>query len=968
MPEPLSLYLVDGSSFIHRAYHAVRPLSTRSGVPTNAVFGFTSMLLKLLADMRPSHVAVAFDGPPAGTFRAELYPEYKAHRPPAPEDLVPQFDLCRRVTRAFNIVALEDHRVEADDILATLALRAAEEAFDVTIVSSDKDLMQLVGPRVVLWDTMRDRRYDPVAVREKLGVFPEKVRDLLALTGDASDNVPGVTGIGPKTAAALLEEHGDLEGVLLAAPKIKGKRGETLVEQAQRARLSGRLVDLKADVDLPVTLADLKRRPIDLPAVASLFEELDFSRMLEQVKSLARDEEAASEPSLVEVEEEVGGEVGEKVGEEVGDKAGESAGDAAGSGSKAEESAWDVAGNGSEADAASAESDLAPAKASVGLDRDCYETIRDIGRLGEVLALAVERGELAVDLETTSLNPPDADIVGIALCWGEGEAGYVPVAHRGLAVGPQPRLEEVLARLRPLLEEPSPLLHMQNHKYETAVFRRHGVTLAGVGCDPMMASYLLDSSQASHGLDALAQRELGHRTITFKEVTGSGKAMRPFDEVEVEVATRYAAEDAEVTFLLAQRLLPRLREAGLEQLLYEVEVPLAKVLACMELAGVGLDLKRLTGLSGDMNRQLVALERQVEEAAGMRVNLASPKQLQVLLFEHLGLKPLRKTKTGLSTDAEVLEQLATEHPVAALIHEHRQIQKLKGTYVDALPRLISPRTGRLHTSYNQAVAATGRLSSSEPNLQNIPIRTEMGREIRRAFVAPEGQLLVAADYSQIELRVLAHLSGDEALREAFMAGEDVHGLTAAEVFGVPAAEVDREMRRVAKAVNFGVIYGQSAFGLARQLKIGRSVAAGYIESYFIRHRGVKAYMDRVVEEALATGQVTTILGRRRPLPDLKSRNPNQRAGAERMARNTPIQGSAADIIKLAMLRCHNRLERDMPTARMLMTVHDELVFEVPEADAEALAAMVRQEMASAMELSVPLVVDVGMGRDWLEAH
>ena len=543
----------------------------------------------------------------------------------------------------------------------------------------------------------------------------------------------------------------------------------------------------------------------------------------------------------------------------------------------------------------------------------------------------------------------------------------MPVAHRGLGLDPQLDRDEVLARLRPVLEGETPRLLMQNHKYEYAIFQRHGVSLRGVGCDPMIASYLIDASASGHGLDALALRELNHRMIPFKEVCGTGKSARGFDEVEIPVATRYAAEDAEATFLLAELLEPRLDTDDLRRLMWEVEVPLARVLALMELTGIELDVPRLERLSEQMNGRLVELERDVEELGGLAVNINSPKQLQHLLFDHLGLKPIRKTKTGFSTDAEVLEQLADLHPVAARIHEYRQIQKLKGTYVDALPRLADAN-GRIHTSYNQAVAATGRLSSSDPNLQNIPIRSELGREIRRAFVASAGCVLVAADYSQIELRVLAHLSGDRALLTSFARDEDIHSRTAAEVFGVFPETVDREQRRVAKAVNFGVVYGQSAFGLARQLKISRGVAQTYIDTYFARYEGVARYMVEVIEEAGRKGYVTTVLGRRRPLPDLNSRNQNFRGGAERMARNTPIQGSAADIIKLAMLRCQARLERDFPDVHMLLTVHDELVFEAPAAQADALAKAMTTEMEQAWPLDVPLKVDVGMGADWVEAH
>ena len=575
----------------------------------------------------------------------------------------------------------------------------------------------------------------------------------------------------------------------------------------------------------------------------------------------------------------------------------------------------------------------------------------------------------AVDLETTGLDPTQASIVGVSLAVGPGQAWYLPVGHTTLKDrGRQLPMQTVLEALKPFLEDPSLPTYGQNYKYDYVLFRRQGIEMAGVECDPMIASYLLDPSRPSHGLDALALRELGHRMIPYEEVCGKGRRAITFDGVTVEDATKYAAEDAEVTYILSRWLGPQVEAEGLGALLHDVEVPLGRVLGLMELKGILLDRNLLADVSRRMSMRLAELEAEVAEVGGMEVNINSPKQLQVLLFEHLGLKPVRRTKTGYSTDSDVLEQLALHHPVAELIHEYRTLSKLRSTYTEALPKLINPDTGRVHTSYNQAVAATGRLSSSDPNLQNIPVRTEIGREIRRAFVAPEGSVLVSADYSQIELRVLAHLSEDPKLLEAFQAGEDVHTKTACEVFDVKPHEVDAEKRRVAKAVNFGVIYGQSAFGLAKQLRIPRGEAAGTIDEYFKRYQGVATYMKDLIEEARQKGGVTTILGRRRPLPGLRGGSHRGRAAAERMARNTPIQGTAADIIKLAMLRCQERLEAEFPQVSMLLTVHDELLFEVPEAKAAELASAMAHEMETVYELKVPLVADVGQGKNWEEAH
>jgi len=887
-PNP-SLYLIDGTNFVFRAYHALPPLTTPEGLPTGAVFGFTNMLFRLIDDYEPEYVAAVFDVGKE-TFRNEIYADYKAHRPPPPEDLVPQFEVVQQVVRAFRVPILTLPGFEADDVIATLTDRARARGLDVTVVSSDKDLMQLAGPGVTLLDTMKNLRFGPEEVRDKFGVGPDQLADWLALCGDSSDNVPGVPGVGAKTATALLSQFGDLEQALAGADQVKGKRvSANLKQYAEQARLSRRLVQLEHDCPVDVDIDDLARVDPDSRALWELFGRLNFGRLRQRVS---------------------------------------------------------------------------PGSA---LDRSVYRTILTRPELRACLDEVRAAGRCAVDLETTSLDAVSAQIVGVSLCWGEGKACYIPVGHIYLGMPSQLRLATVLEELEPLLTDPRLAKYGQNHKYDWIVLKRAGVDMEGVVCDPMLASYVLDPSRNVHGLDSLALEHLAHTMISYKSVTDQTR--EGFDSVEVERATEYAAEDAEVTLRLAEKLGAQVdQDPRLREIFREMEMPLSRILARMELRGVLLDADRLTGLVDGVLTQMRRLEEEVRREAGWEININSPKQLQQLLFDELGLAKGRRIKTGFSTDADVLADLAIEHPIAATIDEYRTLSKLKSTYLDTLPTLINPETGRVHTSYNQAVAATGRLSSSDPNLQNIPVRTDLGRRIRAAFVAPRGRVLLSADYSQIELRVLAHLSEDPVLLEAFRRGQDVHQRTAAEVFGVSPKEVSDEQRRVAKAVNFGVIYGQTDWGLARQLRIPKSTARQYIESYFARYAGVKAFMERTIEQARSDRVVYTMLGRRRPLPDINSRKRTSRLYSERIARNTPIQGTAADVMKLAMLRVEQAMESAGIDAPMILTVHDELVFEVRPRDLDAVTELAQREMGGVTELAVPLRVDVGVGESWAEAH
>ncbi|MGB9080338.1 MAG: DNA polymerase I [Desulfuromonadaceae bacterium] len=917
-----TLYLVDGSSYIYRAYYAIRHLSSPSGFPTNAIYGFIQMLLKLLKDYNPQHVAVVFD---AGrtTFRTEMYPEYKANRAAMPDDLRVQMEPIREVVRGFNIPTLELRGYEADDIIGALAGRFAARGGKVVVVTGDKDLMQIVTDHVTLLDTMKGKESGITDVIERFGVPPERVIDILGLAGDSSDNIPGVPGIGEKTATKLILEFGSLDALLARSDEVKGKNGEKLREFRDQALLSRRLATIECNVPLEVDLETLTAREPDQEALNAFFKKYGFTTLIKELTG----------------------------------------------------------------------------KATLSFEQ--YHTVTTVVEL-EALATALElAGEFAFDLETTSLDPRLAEIVGLSFSFRDHEAYYVPVGHVTTIPLPTPHpLEEgslfayqageellpptgggnlapnqipyvtVFDRLRPLLENPAMRKVGQNIKFDMQVLANNGVTLAGVWFDTMLASYLLNPSRQGHGLDALAQEHLNHRMISFNDVAGSGKGQINFAEVELEAASRYAAEDADATWLLHRKFEPLLVAGGDDKLFHEVEMPLVTILAGMENHGVLLDSTLLNGLSADFAGRMGALEEQIFSLAGERFNLNSPKQLGEVLFDRMGLKSGKKNKgkTGWSTDNEVLTALAEEQEIVRLILDYRSVAKLKSTYTDALPRLVSPRTGRVHTSYNQTVTSTGRLSSSDPNLQNIPIRTEEGRRIRHAFIAPPGHVILSADYSQIELRVLAHLSGDTVFCHAFANDEDIHTRTAAEVFGLFPEMVTPEMRRQAKTINFGIIYGQGAFSLAKQLGIARKTAEDFISTYKERHHGAITYLDSCIREAEDHGSVRTILGRRLPIPDIRSSNGNVLAFARRNAINYPIQGSAADIIKCAMIRVDARIRRELLQSRLIMQVHDELVFEVPEQELVAMEQLVEEEMGHAVEARVPLKVDISYGANWSEAH
>ena len=887
--QPRRLYLIDGSSYIYRAYFAIRHLSNSKGFATNAVLGFINMLLKVVREHAPDHLAVVFDakGP---TFRKELYPEYKANRTAMPEDLVPQIPYIKEVVRAFNMPAIEKAGYEADDIIATLAKKFAAEGLEITVVTGDKDLMQIVSDRIRLLDTMKDKVSGLEEVAERFGGTPDKVIEVQALAGDSSDNIPGVPGIGEKTAVKLIREFGTVENLLERSAEVKGKMGEKLREFAEQARLSKQLVTLVDDLPLELDYASFALSEPNREALTALFKELEFHKLIQEFSTETR---------------------------------------ADGSG---------------------------------------YRGVLDADGLDELTAELRRAGRFAFDTETTSLDAVRADLVGLSFSIKEKEAWYIPVGHRYLGAPEQLDSKQVLEALRPLLEDPQLFKIGQNLKYDLLVLRRAGIEVKGPFFDTMIASYLAQPAAKSHGMDALASDLLGHKTVSYAEVAGSGKKQIGFAEVEVEKAIHYAAEDADITLRLATVLEPKLKEMEQRQLFDEVEMPLVEVLTDMEWAGIRIDSDFLGALSKEMEGKLSALEREIHELAGGPFNIASPKQLGEVLFERLKLPKGKKTKTGWSTDVEVLSALAEQNPVAARILEHRSLAKLKNTYCDALPKLVNPDTGRIHTSFNQAVTATGRLSSSEPNLQNIPIRTEEGGRIREAFIPAEGNVLLAADYSQIELRILAHLADEAVLKESFAQGEDIHKRTASEVFGVFPEMVTSEMRRQAKTINFGVIYGMGAFSLGKDLGIPTREAQVFIDNYFARYPGIKTFMESKKEEARAKQYVTTLLGRRCAVPEIASSNGAIRAYAERNAINYPIQGSAADIVKVAMVRIHRRLAEEGLQTRMVLQVHDELVFDVPEVELERVRELVRSEMEGAVALSVPLLVDIGVGANWRQAH
>ncbi len=891
MPQTKPIILVDGSSYLYRAFHALPPLSNSQGEPTGAVYGVVNMLRKLLADYEPELVAVVFDAS-GRTFRDDLFERYKADRAPMPDELVGQVEPLQRVIHAMGIPVLVVEGVEADDVIGTLAEQASASRFPCVISTGDKDMAQLVDGRVTLLNTMTGRTLDIRGVVEKFGVPPERIVDYLALVGDKIDNIPGVPGIGPKTAARLLEDYGSLERLVAHAGDLGGRVGESLRQHLDQLRLSRELARIRRDITLPIGLQGLRRREADAQTLRGWFKRLEFKTWLAQLPSA---EPETTTPPQYEV---------------VSDK--------------------------------------------VGLER----------WLERLSAAPL----FAFDTETTGLDYMQAEVVGVSFAVAAGEAAYVPLAHRYPGAPEQLDRDEILGRLRPLLEDAARPKLGHNLKYDMSVLARHGVDLRGIRFDTMLESYVLDSTATRHDLDSLALKYLGHRNIRFEDVAGKGRGQLRFDEVPIEQAAPYAAEDADVTLRLHQTLWPRVcAEARVQALFDEIEIPLVPVLSRMERRGVRVDRAQLEAQSRELAQRIDAVRREAHQLAGVAFNLDSPKQLQDVLFGRLGLPVLQKTPKGQPSTAEnVLSELALDFPLPHLLLEYRSLSKLKSTYTDKLPQQVNPRTRRVHTSYHQAVAATGRLSSSDPNLQNIPVRTLEGRRIRQAFVADQGFRLVAADYSQIELRILAHLSQDARLRAAFAAGEDIHLATAAEVFGVALDGVSADQRRRAKAINFGLVYGMSSFGLSRQLGIPKEEAQNYIERYFARYPAVQAFIEATRVQARQRGFVETVFGRRLYIPEINVSNAQRRMQAERTAINAPMQGSAADIIKRAMISCDRCL--DETSVRMIMQVHDELVFEVAEDAVPTVQEAVRRLMSEVAELSVPLVVEIGVGQNWDEAH
>ncbi|MEW6440236.1 MAG: DNA polymerase I [bacterium] len=887
------LFLIDGSHTLYRSYHAIRVLTTSKGFPTNAIYGFLQILNKIVREHSPEYLAVVFDAP-GPNFRHEAYPEYKANRPPMPEDLSVQIPWIRKLLETYRVPCVELRGYEGDDVLATLAHLARQSGLDAVLVTGDKDLCQMVEPGIRMLDPKRDAIVGPEELGSEYGIPCDKLPDLFALTGDSIDNLPGVPGVGPKTAAALLQQFGSLDELLRRTGEIEKPRLRQLVEEHRERILKNRtLVRISTDVPLDPDLERFRRQAPDAAGLREIFRSLEFHRLLEEL----------------------------------------------------------------------------PAERT--LRDDLYRLVLDEGALEELVrALEESREGFALDLETTSRNPALAEPVGISFAVDGDRAWYVPVGHVVLGAPAQLPLERVLDRLRPLLEDPGRPKFGQNIKYDLLVLKRKGVEVGGVAFDTMLASYLLDPSRKAHALADLALQFLQHRKITYQEVTEGGKAGRQigFEEVELDAASRYSCEDAHATYRLTRILGDRLLEEGLSPLFHEIEMPLIEVLLDMEFRGIRIDVPFFSELAVEFRRQLADLENRIHEIAGEPFNVSSPQQLAKVLFKTLRLPVIKRTKTGPATDVKVLTRLAAEHPLPRLVLDYRSASKLLSTYVEALPRLADPLTGRVHTCFNQAVTATGRLSSSDPNLQNIPIRTAEGRRIRRGFIPEDGKLLMSADYSQIELRILAHVSEDERLLESFANDEDVHTRTASQIFDCDPALISDDMRRQAKVINFGVIYGMGAYGLAEALGIPRKTAQTFIEQYFAHYGGVKAWREACLEQCRASGYVTTLLNRRRLLPEIVSRDAPVRALAERTAINTPIQGTAADIIKLAMIRIHRRLRSDSLETRMLLQVHDELVFEVPEAELERARQLVREEMESVIPLKVRLKVDIQSGRNWSEAH
>jgi DNA polymerase-1 len=983
------LFLVDGSGYIFRAYHALPPLTRKSdGLQVNAVLGFCNMLWKLLAEMKddqPTHLAVVFDKSEK-TFRSDFYPEYKAHRPEAPEDLRPQFPLIREAVHAFEIPCLEQAGFEADDLIATYARLATEAKATTTIVSSDKDLMQLVGNGVTMYDTMKDKRIGAAEVVEKFGVGPDKVIEVQALIGDSSDNVPGVPGIGVKTAAQLIGEYGDLETLLKRASEIKqDKRRQTLIDNAEIARISKRLVTLDQNVPLDVSVDQLAVHEPDYKHLIAFLKAMEFSTITRRVA-----EKSGIDASKVEADSKLTSDGATASSP----PAGTGQLDFGASAPAKKEPSTPPTSARAEPGALTPIS-LAEARAerarNAKIDRSKYECVRTLPRLKEWIARAYDLGVVAVDTETTSLDPMTAELCGFSLAVAPNEACYVPLGHKdgGAAGGgdlfaPEAKLcadqipeADALKVLKPLLEDKGVLKVAQNMKYDWLVFAQHGKQVGSIEIDgyddTMLISYVLDAGKGGHGMDDLAKRWLNHDTIHFKDVAGSGKTQVTFDHVAIDKATEYAAEDADVTLRLWSALKPRMAAEQVATVYQTLERSMPDVLARMEQRGISIDRQVLSRLSGEFAQKQGALEEEIKELAGEPLNPGSPKQIGDILFGKLALPGGTKTKTGQwSTGARELEELAEQHELPRKILDWRQVSKLRSTYTEALPNHVNPTTHRVHTSYALAATSTGRLSSSEPNLQNIPVRTEEGRKIRKAFVAAPGMKLVSADYSQIELRLLAEVAEVPTLRQAFKDGIDIHAMTASEMFGVPVKDMPSEVRRRAKAINFGIIYGISAFGLANQLGIERNEAGDYIKKYFERFPGIRDYMDETREFCRTHGYVLTLFGRKCHYPDIKASNGSIRAFNERAAINARLQGSAADIIRRAMIRMDGELAKAKLKAMMLLQVHDELIFEVPEGEVAKTIPVVQRVMVEAphpaVSLHVPLQVDARAADNWDEAH
>ena len=888
-----TLYLVDGSSYLYRAYHALPNLTNSRGEPTGALLGVANMLKRLLNEADPEYVAVVFDarGP---TFRHEMYPEYKANRPPMPSELRRQVDTILEFTKMLGLPLLQVEGVEADDVIGTLAVEAEKAGMDCVISTGDKDMAQLVSEHTTLTNTMTNTDMDREGVKEKFDVSPEQIVDFLALTGDKSDNIPGVEKCGPKTAAKWLGKWGSLEQVIEHADEVGGKIGENLRAALDQLPLSRDLATIRRDLDMDYEPGELKRMEVDNKSLLEVLKRYEFNSWLQEF------EEENSE-------------------------------------------------NLAEAD---------------------YLTITSMSGLDALIGDLESAGLIAFDTETTSLDPMQAELVGLSFSTRAGQAAYLPVGHDYPGVEPQLDRDVVIGKLKPLLEDPDRPKVGQHIKYDMNVLSRYDVSVQGVAFDTMLESYVFNSTGSRHDMDSLALKYLGRQTTHYEDIAGKGAKQISFSQVNIEEASHYAAEDADITLQLHEHLWPRLqKEQSLAAVLTDIEVPLIPVLARMEQRGVLIDGNLLAQQSHEMSAQILEIEKQAHDAAEQPFNLGSPKQLQQILFEKLGLPVIRKTPKGQPSTAEdVLHELAVDYELPGLVLEYRSLSKLKSTYTDKLPQQINPNTGRVHTSYHQAVAATGRLSSSDPNLQNIPIRTPQGRKIREAFVAPPGNVIMASDYSQIELRIMAHLSGDEGLLKAFHDEVDVHQATASEVFDVPYDKVDADHRRAAKAINFGLMYGMSAFGLSRQLKIGRAEAQAYMDTYFMRYPGVQAFMEKTREQARENGFVETLFGRRLYLPDINAGNMQRRQGAERAAINAPMQGTAADIIKRAMISVDHWIEESRPGARLVMQVHDELVFEVEKGRLDLVRQEVVARMSGAAELDVPLIVDTGHGPDWDTAH